>query len=295
MIGYAPELNYEYEHYGTSPKILEEILSGDHPVYEKLCEAELPMIITSSHVLSREDGDGVYNTLKMIAEKTNVFDADNSWNGLNILHNEASRVGLMDLGVQQYQGNDSIKNAKLIYLLAADEFREEDIPEDAFVIYQGHTGDKGAHFADLVLPGASYLEKHGSYVNTDGRVQIARKVVGTPALAREDWAILRALSEELGQPLPYDNVDQIRDRIVELAPHLLKYDGLEASSFGELAIEHKSGSTKLNDVPFADTIDNFYMTDAISRQSSVMAKCSKEFNPKKFKNFKDPDFDFAGR
>jgi NADH dehydrogenase (ubiquinone) Fe-S protein 1 len=253
------------------------------------------MIITSSHTLSRHDGDAVYNHLKQIAKDTNVVNEEASWNGLNILHNEASKVGAMDLGIQQYQGNDNIRNAKIVYLLAADDFREEDIPEDAFVIYQGHTGDKGAHFADLVLPGASYLEKNATYVNTAGRVQVGRKVVAPPALGREDWAIFRALSEELGQPLPYDTTEELRDRIGELAPHLLKYDVTEPSGFEDLALSHKSNNNELSPVPFADPIDNYYMTEAISRQSSVMARCSKEFNPKKYKNFRDPEFDFSGR
>ena len=295
VIGYAPELNYEYDHYGNSTDLLESIANGDHPLSEKLREAELPMIITSSHVLSRTDGDAIHNSLKTIAESTNVVNSDLQWNGLNILHNDASRVGALDLGIQQNQGAESLRNAKLVYLMAADDFREEDIPEDAFVIYQGHIGDKGAHFADLTLPGAAYTEKHGSYVNTDGRVQIARKAVSPPGLAREDWAILRALSEELGQALPYDSVEQIRDRIAELAPHLIKYDGLEPSGFEDLSLSHKTGNTELSEAPFVDPVDNYYMTDAISRQSSVMAQCSKEFNPKKFKNFKAPDYDFSGR
>lgn len=280
---------------GTSPQTLKEILNGTHPVSEKLRKAELPMIIVSSHVLSRSDGDAIHNALKQIAEDTNVINPDLQWNGLNILHNEASKVGAMDLGIQQYRGKEAIQNAKLIYLLEADDFREEDIPEDAFVIYQGHIGDKGAHFADLVLPGSSYLEKQGTYVNTDGRVQVTRKVVTSPSLARDDWEILRALSEELGQPLPYDSIEEIRNRLGELAPHLLKYDGLEASGFEDLSTAHRTKNTTMSDVPFADPIDNFYMTDAISRHSSTMARCSKEFNPKKYKNFKAADFDFSGR
>lgn len=225
MIGYPSELQYNYDHIGMSPNTLSDIVSGQHPIADKLRSAKLPMIIVSSHVLSREDGQAVFNNLKQLAEDTNVINKELSWNGLNVLHNEASKVGAMDLGIQQYQGKDAIKNAKLVYLLAADDFREEDIPENAFVIYQGQTGDKGAHFADIVLPGSSYLEKQGTYVNTDGTVQLGRKVTSPPALAREDWAILRALSEELGSSLPYDNIDQLRDRIAELAPHLIKYDG----------------------------------------------------------------------
>lgn len=253
------------------------------------------MIIVSSNVLSRDDGEAILNNLKKIAQNTNVINEEEAWNGLNILHNEISKVGACDLGIQQYKGKESLEDVKLLYLLGADDFREEDIPEDAFVIYQGHTGDKGASFADLVLPGASYLEKHATYVNTDGRVQIGRKCVTQPALGREDWVILRALSEELGAPLPYDDTHELRSRIVELAPHLVKYDTIEIAGFEDLVVQNQRGDTKMSETTLSDPIDNFYMTDAISRKSSVMARCSKEFNPIKHKNFKDAEIDFAGR
>lgn len=295
VIGYSSEFRYKYDHIGTSTNALKEIAEGNHPVADKLKEAKLPMIIVSGHVLSREDGEAVLNNLKQIAQDTNVINVDEAWNGLNILHNEISKVGACDLGIQQYSGSDNMKGVKLVYLLGSDDFREEDIPEDAFVIYQGHTGDKGAHFADIVLPGASYLEKHATYVNTDGRVQIARKAAAPPALAREDWMILRALSEELGAPLPYDTIEELRGRISDLAPHLVKYDGNEIAGFEELVIQNKRGSDEMNGTAFDDPVDNFYMTDVISKHSSVMARCSKEFNPRKNKNFRDPDFDFSGR
>ena len=295
VIGYAQNMKHKYLHIGNTTQTIQEIADGVHPLCEKLRSAKLPMIITSSNVLSRDDGEAIMNNLKTIAENSNVINEDEGWNGLNILHNDIGRVGALDIGIQPYSGKDSMKGVKLVYLLAADEFREEDIPEDAFVIYQGHNGDKGANFADLVLPGASYLEKNGSYVNMDGRTQLARKAITAPALAREDWAILRALSEELGAPLPYDSVEELRDRLADLAPHLIKYDSIELSGFEDLVVQNKRGTSKMNGTGFEDPIDNFYMTDSISRNSQVMARCSKEFNPKKFTNFKEPDIDFAGR
>jgi len=188
-----------------------------------------------------------------------------------------------------------LKDAKFVYLLAADDFREEDIPENAFVVYQGHTGDKGANFADLVLPATAYLEKDATYVNTEGRVQLGRKAGPTAGQAKEDWMILRALSEELGSPLPYDSIDDLRKRVADLAPHLIKYDHVEQHGFEELVINNKRGSMQMNNTQFEDPIDNFYMTDCISRNSTVMAKCSKEFNPIKNKNFKSAEIDFSGR
>lgn len=111
-----------------------------------------------------------------------------------------------------------------------DEFNPEDIPSDAFVIYQGHTGDEGAYYADLILPGASYLEKQGTYVNTEGRPQQSRGIIAPPGFAKEDWKILRAISEEIGRPLPYDSLDELRTRMAELAPHLVKFEHTEPQS-----------------------------------------------------------------
>lgn len=127
------------------------------------------MIIVSSSVLERSDGPSVMNWLNKLGENSNVINKKEKWNGINILHNEASRVGALDLGIVPRTNPN--KKAKVVYLLGADNFRHEEIPEDAFVIYQGHTGDEGAYYADLILPGASYLEKQGTFVNTDGRPQ----------------------------------------------------------------------------------------------------------------------------
>ena len=295
VVGYPANLKHKYEHYGNTTDTLKAIAEGNHPVSDKLKNASLPMIIVSGYAVGREDGEAIMNNLKTIAENTNVVNEAEAWNGLNILHNETGRLNALELGIQTYQGKDSLKDAKLVYLLAADEFREEDIPEDAFVIYQGHNGDRGANFADLVLPGVAYLEKNASYVNTEGRVQIGRKAVTGPMLSREDWMILRALSEELGAPLPYDSVEELRARLADLAPHLVKYDTVELAGFEDLALQNKRGSSEMNGTTFEDSVDNFYMTDSISRNSQVMARCSKEFNPKKFQNFKEAEIDFAGR
>ena len=130
--------------------------------------------------------------------------------------------------------------------MGSDNFRPEEIPEDAYVIYQGHTGDEGAYYADLILPTASYLEKHATYVNTDGRPQQARGTNAPPGFAKEDWMVLRALSEEMGRPLPYDALDEVRTRIAELAPHLVKYDFNETYGFEDLAHKFDDSKTKLN-------------------------------------------------
>jgi len=143
-----------------------------------------------------------------------------------------------------------------MFLLGADNFRHEDIPEDAYVIYMGTTGDEGVYYADLILPTASYLEKQGTFVNMDGRVQSTRNAATPPGFAREDWMVLRALSEELGTPLPYDSLDEVRTRLAELAPHLVKYDYIEPSGFENLS-HADNGERRLNNTVFTDAVDNF--------------------------------------
>lgn len=221
------------------------------------------------------------NLVNELAQKTNIHNAQEHWNGVNVLHNEASRVGALDLGISPKRASNK---SKVVFLLGSDNFRKEDIPEDAFVIYMGHTGDEGVYYADLILPTSSYLEKQGTFVNMDGRVQQTRSAASAPGQAKDDWMVLRALSEELGCSLPYDSLDEIRTRIAELAPHLVKYDYIERSSAFEGLAHASNGNRNLNNSILTDAVDNFYMTDAISRNSQIMARCTKELNPSKQDN-----------
>lgn len=193
----------------------------------------------------------------------------------------------MELGITSKNPAD-LPTAKVVYLLGEDNFRHEEIPEDAFVIYQGHTGDEGALYADLILPTSSYLEKSTTYVNVDGRPQRSNAALTSPGFSQHDWMVLRALSEELGSPLPYDSVDEVRTRISELCPHIIKFDHIESSGFEGLA-HTPNGDTNLNDTNLIENVSNFYMTDVISRNSHIMARCTRELNPLKEFNFKtDP-------
>ena len=167
VIGPANNLTYNYDHLGNSLKTLQELADGTHPYCERLAQAELPMIIVGNDTLSRTDGKAVQNLINEIASKTNLINEAEGWNGVNILHSEASRVGALDLGVAP---KTSMEGAKVVFLLGADNFRHEDIPEDAFVIYMGTTGDEGVYYADLIMPTSSYLEKDATFVNMDGRV-----------------------------------------------------------------------------------------------------------------------------
>mmetsp|Transcript_426 Transcript_426/g.599 ORF Transcript_426/g.599 Transcript_426/m.599 type:complete len:523 (-) Transcript_426:188-1756(-) len=284
VIGPANNLSYEYTHLGNTLQTLQELADGTHPFCERLAQAELPMIVVGNETLAREDGQAIQNLINDLASKTNLINEAEGWNGVNILHTEASRVGALDLGVVPRTDVDA--NAKVVFLLGADNFRHEDIPEDAYVIYMGTSGDEGVYYADLILPTSSYLERNGTYVNMDGRVQQTRATITPPGFARDDWMVLRALSEELGIPLPYDSLDEVRTRLAELAPHLVRYDHIEPGSFDRVSLMD-SGDRKLSKALLSDAVDNFYMTDPISRNSHIMARCTRELNPAKQTNFKE--------
>jgi NADH dehydrogenase (ubiquinone) Fe-S protein 1 len=172
----------------------------------------------------------------------------------------------------------SSSQAKFVYLLNADNIKDSSIPSDAFVVYQGHHGDHGAKYADVILPGSAYTEKSATYVNTEGRAQVTTAAVPPPAGAREDWKILRALAEVSGTYLPYDDVEEVRMRLSEFSPSLRSYDSLERSSFGDLGLRQLGTSgTPLSETDLSLPIRDFYMTDPVSRSSSTMAKCSQVF------------------
>ncbi len=278
MVGEAVDLTYRYEHLGAGPQTLKEIADGTHSFCEILKSAERPMIIVGQGALTHADGVAVLAAARKIADTTGMIAED--WNGFNVLHTAAGRVAGLDLGLVPGEGGKDVAgildgaasgDIEVVYLLAADEIDTAKLA-NAFVIYQGHHGDAGAHIADIVLPGAAYTEKEGTYVNTEGRVQRGRRATFPPGDAREDWAILRALSEVLGKTLPYNNLAQVRARMVEIAPLLDQLEVVTPSAWADFG---QAGS--LDGGPFASPITNFYMTDPISRASATMAACTEAF------------------
>ena len=278
MVGEAVDLTYRYEHLGAGPQTLKEIADGTHSFCETLKSAERPMIIVGQGALTHADGVAVLAAARKIADTTGMIAED--WNGFNVLHTAAARVAGLDLGLVPGEGGKDVAgildgaasgDIEVVYLLAADEIDTEKLA-NAFVIYQGHHGDAGAHVADIVLPGAAYTEKEGTYVNTEGRVQRGRRATFPPGDAREDWAILRALSEVLGKTLPFNNLGQVRARMVEIAPLLDQLEVVTPSAWADFG---QAGS--LDGGPFTSPITNFYMTDPISRASATMAACTEAF------------------
>jgi len=276
-IGPAVDLTYGIDHLGNGTATLAQLASGNHPFCETLAAAEKPMVVLGMSGLRREDAPAVKASVAELAKNIPNLLTD-SWNGFNVLHTAAARVGALELGFVP-NGADQA-TAEFVYLLGADDFTEDTVPAGAFVVYQGHHGDAGATAADVILPGAAYTEKHGTYVNTEGRVQRAKRAKAPIGDAREDWAIIRALSEVSGRSLPYDDLDGVRARMAEVSPTLVM-EGKHDCPLTSLALEQatKSSKGKMTAAPFTRAVDNFYMTNPINRSSVTMAKCTAAKQP----------------
>jgi NADH-quinone oxidoreductase subunit G len=277
LIGAPVDLTYRYQHLGAGPESLAKLADGGPDFAESLKAAKRPMMIIGQTALARPDGAALLALARRLAEGLGIV--KEGWNGFNILHSAAARVGGLDVGfVPGAKGRDltsildgaSKGEIGLVYLLGADEIDMARLGK-AFVVYQGHHGDAGAHRADVILPGAAYTEKTATYVNTEGRAQRARRATFPPGQAREDWTIIRALSERLGHKLPYDNLAVIQARLAAAHPVFSRLDEITPAEWGPFGKEGKLGAE-----PFANAIGNYYMTDPISRASETMARCAAE-------------------
>ncbi len=274
MIGERADLTYAYDYLGAGPETLAEVAAGRGAFAETLKKAERPMIILGAGALARQDGAAVAALAAKAAAELGAL--KDGWNGFSVLHTAASRVGALDIGFVPgagglHAGHMANSGAlDVLFLLGADEI---DVPPGAFVVYIGTHGDAGAHRADVILPGAAYTEKSGLYVNTEGRVQIANRASFPPGEAREDWAILRALSDVLGKKLPYDSLAQLRKELFAAHPHLQRIDQIEPGDAADLRRLAGTGGTP-DKAPFGQAIDDFYLTNPIARASATMAECS---------------------
>ncbi|MFA4994844.1 MAG: NADH-quinone oxidoreductase subunit NuoG [Bdellovibrionales bacterium] len=277
LIGAPVDLGYPRTYLGNTPQAIVDLKEGKGDFAKILKSAKRPMFILGAGALTRADGAALHRTVRELAEHFKAVRED--WNGFNVLQLAASRVGGLDLGFVPQEGGAGTRvilgggKMDVIWLLGTDEIDFKNISK-AFVVYQGHHGDKGAHRADVILPGAAYTEKTGVYVNTEGRPQMALQATFPPGEAREDWKIIRAFSEVLGDPLPFDTITQLREKMVEFAPVLENIGHVEKPAW---AVFGFSGDV-LN-VPFTPVVENFYMTDPISRASPTMAKCTAEILP----------------
>jgi NADH-quinone oxidoreductase subunit G len=274
-VGAELDATFPVAELGAGSEVLADIIAGRHDVCSQMVKSERGMIIVGQSALARADGTQVLAGLKAIAEKTDMVTSD--WNGFNVLHNAAARVAGLDLGLIPGEGGMDVAEMQagaergevdVVFLLGADEI-DTSVFGDAFVVYIGSHGDNGAHHADVILPGAAYTEKPGTYVNTEGRVQRAERATFPPGDGREDWTILRALSERLGQTLPYDSLPELRARMVEIAPQLAAIDEIAASDWGDFGTV---GELSSDDFDLADT--DYYLSNPVCRASDTMAECS---------------------
>ncbi|KAJ4307022.1 ndufs1 NADH-ubiquinone oxidoreductase subunit [Collariella sp. IMI 366227] len=266
VVGQTWKSTFEFEHLGTDLAALKEALAGEFG--KKLQGAKRPMIVVGSGVTEHPDAKSFYETVGQFVDKNANFLTE-EWDGYNVLQRAASRAGAFEVGFVPPSTAVAEAKPKFVWLLGADEFADAEVPKDAFIVYQGHHGDRGAQIADIVLPGAAYTEKAGTYVNTEGRVQMTRAATGLPGAARTDWKIIRAVSEFLGAPLPYDDVAQLRDRMVEISPALAAYDVVEPVALrqlGKVQLVDQNKGAKATGRELKSVVDNFYFTDVISRR-----------------------------
>ncbi|MDQ0345735.1 NADH-quinone oxidoreductase subunit NuoG [Ancylobacter vacuolatus] len=273
LIGEAVDLTYPYDYLGAGSDTLADLLASGS-FAETLKGAKRPLILIGQGALARPDGAAVLALAARVADAVGAV--VEGWNGFSVLHTAASRVGSLDIGAVPGEGGlDAVAmtnagGADVLFALGADEI---DIAPGAFVVYLGTHGDRGAHRADVILPGAAYTEKSGTYVNTEGRAQIANRAAFPPGEAREDWAVLRALSDVVGHRLPFDSLAQLRAALYAAHPHLARLDHVAPADPAAVAALAASGGSPASG-PFRGVVTDFYLTNPIARASAVMAECS---------------------
>jgi len=276
VIGPRADLNYPYDYLGAGPQTLSDLADGKHPFLETLKGAKAPLIIVGQGAIARADGAAVQACVGRLVAAAGVI--RDGWNGYAMLHTAAARVAGLDLGLVPGNGGLDVAGIldgaasgtiEIVYLLGADEIDMSKLGK-AFVIYQGSHGDKGAHRADVILPGSAYTEKNATYVNTEGRVQLARRAIFPPGEAKEDWAILRALSDVVGLTLPYDSLAALRQAMIAKVPHLAAVGSLPAAT-----VSLTSGGGAMGAEAFKAAVTDFYMTNPVARASNTMAECAR--------------------
>jgi NADH-quinone oxidoreductase subunit G len=269
VIGERADLTYDYAYLGAGPDTLADFTK------HKKAQLKKQIWLIGQGALARPDGEAILSMFaKSVHSAGGIADG---WNGFSVLHTAASRVGALDVGAVPGEGGLTAqqmaksKSLDVLFLLGADEIEVEN---DAFVVYIGTHGDRGAHRADVILPAAAYTEKSGIFVNTEGRPQMAKRAAFAPGDARDDWAILRALSDAIGHRLPWDSLSQLRQQMFKAHPHLAKLDQIVPADAKELAKLSKLGG-EAKRTAFKSPVTDFYLTNPIARASAVMAECSR--------------------
>ncbi|MGN6551806.1 MAG: NADH-quinone oxidoreductase subunit NuoG [Pararhizobium sp.] len=278
VIGENVDMRYDYSYLGAGTDTLADLVGGKHDFLDVLKKAERPMIIVGPGALARADGASVLAHAAKLADAVGAL--AEGWNGFGVLHTAAARVGGLDIGFVPGEGgltaSGMLTGTDVLFLLGADEM---DLSQrtSGFTVYIGTHGDVGAHHADVILPAAAYTEKSATYVNLEGRVQMTNRAGFAPGQAREDWAVIRALSDVLGHRLPFDSLNALRAKLYLAHPHLAQVDEIAEIDFARIregfaALAKKAGA--LDNSVFASPVKDFYLTNPIARASAVMAECS---------------------
>jgi len=268
VIGEKADLTYEYAYLGAGPDSLAEFVN------HAPAKLERQIWLIGQGAVAHPDGAAILSMAAKAAMSVGAI--KDGWNGFSVLHTAAARVGALDIGfVPGAGGKSAVEMARagaldVLFNLSTDEI---DIADGAFVVYIGTHGDRGAHRADVILPGAAYTEKSGIYVNTEGRVQMAARASFPPGDAREDWAIIRALSDALGEKLPYDSLSALRAALFAAHPHLARIDQIAPGNPADIEKLAALGGTA-DKAPFRSAVTDFYLTNPIARASAIMAECS---------------------
>jgi NADH-quinone oxidoreductase subunit G len=284
-IGEAADLTYPYARLGAGPQSLQAVLAGHGGVLERLKQAKRAMIIIGQGAVARADGEAVLRLLGQIAAAAGVVKPAEGWNGFCVLHTAAARVGGLDLGFLPAAGGftarqmmDAVAEDRLdtLLLLGVDETALSEQRPRGTVIYVGSHGDCGAHAASIILPAAAYTEKAATYVNTEGRVQYTAVAAPKKGEARDDWAILRAVSARLGRALPYDDLAQLRAKMIVDHPSFGQVNyapgAADADRFDPALLGNAGG---VSEAAFKSPITDFHLTNPIARASATMAACAK--------------------
>jgi NADH-quinone oxidoreductase subunit G len=272
LIGQKAPLTYTCDYLGAGPETLADV--ARHRFADLMRKAARPLVLVGADAFARTDGAAVASLVAKAAIDLGAI--KDGWNGFSVLHHAASRVGALDLGFVPGEGGFGARQMAasgmldVLFLLGADEI---DIAPGAFAIYIGANGDRGAARADVVLPGTAYPEKSATYVNTEGRVQMATRASFPPGDAREDWAIVRALSDVLGKKLPYDSLAALRRALYQAHPHFMRVGQIAPGDAADIQKLAAVGGTA-DKGAFRSSIADFYFTNPIARCSAVMAECS---------------------
>jgi len=274
-VGNSVDLTYPVQHLGADVSILEEIAKGKHKISSALKAAKKPMMIVGYGALSRNDSPAILKLCDKILSQYKFIQKD--WNGFNVIHTAASTVAALDLKFVPQLGGMDAKNIinsvvnndlKFLYLLGADGISTANIKNKSFIVYQGHHGDRSAHVADVILPGAAFTEKDATYVNLEGRAQRTRICTNPPGNAKEDWVILKDIADQIGIKLKYTNKSELHESMCKISPSFCELDSVSREVWGGCGVKGKVSDEKISNIEM-----NYYMSNSICRSSKIMASC----------------------